>query len=48
VVVDVWESEEHFNKFGETLVPILTKVGVTQVPPLITPVYFEYSGEVHA
>ena len=48
VVVDVWESEELFNKFGETLMPILKKVGVTQVPPVITPVYYELSGEVHA
>ena len=48
VVVDVWESEELFNKFGETLTPILEKVGVTLVPPVITPVYYELSGEVHA
>ena len=48
VVVDVWESEELFNKFGETLTPILKKVGVTPVPPVITPVYYELSGEVHA
>ena len=48
VVVDVWESAEHFNKFGETLLPILNKIGVAQVPPVITPVYFELSGEVHA
>ncbi len=48
VVVDVWESEAHFSKFGETLVPILNKAGVTQVPPVITTVYYEYSGEVHA
>ena len=48
VVVDVWESPEYFSKFGETLMPILNKIGVTQVPPVITPVYFELSGEVHA
>ena len=48
VVVDVWESAEHFNKFGETLMPILGKVGVTPVPPVITPVHYELSGEVHA
>jgi hypothetical protein len=48
VVVDVWESEEHFNKFGETLTPILKKVGVTPVQPVLTPVHYELSGEVHA
>ena len=48
VVVDVWESLEQFNKFGETLMPIMNKVGITQVPPVITPVYYELSGEVHA
>jgi hypothetical protein len=48
VVVDVWESAEHFNKFGETLMPILKKVGVTPVPPVITPVHYELSGEEHA
>lgn len=48
VVVDVWESAEHFNKFGETLMPILKKIGVALVQPVITPVHFELSGEVHA
>jgi hypothetical protein len=48
VVVDVWESAEHFNQFGETLMPILNEIGVAQVPPVITPVHFELSGEVHA
>ena len=46
VVVDVWETAEAFNKFGETLMPILGKLGVAvnQVKPVITPVHFEYSG----
>ena len=48
VVVDVWESKEYFNKFGETLMPILNKLGVAQVQPMITPVYFELASEVHA
>ena len=48
VVVDVWESIEHFNKFGETLMPILKKIGVAQVPPVITPVHYELSGAVPA
>jgi hypothetical protein len=31
-VVDVWESEEAFRKFGETLVPLLKSVGVEGAP----------------
>ena len=44
VVIDVWESEEAFNKFGETLMPILGKLGVAKVQPVITPVHYEYAG----
>ena len=44
VVVDVWESAEAFMKFGETLMPILSKLGVPNVPPVITPVHYEQSG----
>ena len=43
-VVDVWESENAFNKFGETLVPILNKIGVSEVQPVITPVHYELAG----
>jgi hypothetical protein len=38
-VTDVWESEEAFNKFGETMVPILIKNGGTPVAPIILPVH---------
>ena len=31
-VVDVWESEEAANKFGETLAPILKEVGIDEQP----------------
>jgi hypothetical protein len=31
-VVDVWESEEAFGAFGETLVPILQEVGIDAEP----------------
>ena len=31
-VVDVWESEEAFNRFGETLIPILEEIGVEGRP----------------
>ena len=46
MVVDVWESVGAFNKFGETLMPILGKLGVAvdQIKPVISPVHYEYEG----
>jgi hypothetical protein len=44
IVVDVWESEAAFNKFGEILLPILNKLGFPNVKPVITPVHYEYNG----
>jgi hypothetical protein len=38
LVTDVWESEEQLNEFSKTLIPILTKNGVTPAPPVILPV----------
>jgi hypothetical protein len=31
-VVDVWESEEAFQRFGDHLMPILQELGVTDQP----------------
>jgi hypothetical protein len=31
-VVDVWESEEAFGRFGETLMPILQEIGAEGQP----------------
>lgn len=31
-VVDVWESEEAFRRFGEKLMPILEQIGVEDAP----------------
>jgi hypothetical protein len=31
-VVDVWESEEAFQRFGEKLIPILQEIGVDAQP----------------
>ena len=31
-VVDVWESEDAFRAFGETLIPILREIGVGGEP----------------
>ena len=39
-VVDVWESEEACNRFGETLAPILQEVGVDDPPELYPAVAF--------
>ena len=46
LVVDVWDSAEAFNKFGETLMPILKKAGIAadQIKPMVTPLYYEYEG----
>jgi heme-degrading monooxygenase HmoA len=45
MVVDVWESQEAFSKFGETLMPIMAKNGIKNPVPLILPVHFEYEGK---
>jgi hypothetical protein len=37
-VVDVWESEEACNKFGEVLAPLLQEVGIDG-PPEIYPAH---------
>ena|SRR5947207_3335314 len=44
VAIDVWESEEAFNNFGNVLMPIFVKFGVQPVQPVLTPVHYEYSG----
>ena len=31
-VIDVWESEEAFRRFGEKLIPILQEIGVEGAP----------------
>ena len=38
-VTDVWESEEAFTKFAETMVPTLMKHGVEPAEPKIMPVH---------
>jgi hypothetical protein len=39
LVVDVWESEEAFRQFGETLVPVLRELGLSDAQPQIYPVF---------
>jgi hypothetical protein len=36
-VVDVWESEEACNRFGEILGPHLQEVGITDQPEMYAP-----------
>ena len=38
-VVDVWDTLEQFQKFGETLMPILAEVGVDPGQPEIEPLH---------
>ncbi|MEO8457850.1 MAG: hypothetical protein ABI559_08565 [Chloroflexota bacterium] len=37
-IFDVWESEDAFAKFGETLMPILGGLGYTPPEPMIAPI----------
>jgi hypothetical protein len=38
-VFDVWESQESFEAFGATLVPIMTALGADPGVPMISPVH---------
>jgi hypothetical protein len=38
-VFDIWDSEESFQAFGATLVPILTELGVDPGQPQVSPVH---------
>jgi len=38
-VFDVWESMEQFEKFGETLLPIMSKLGANPGEPMIMTVH---------
>ena len=46
MVVDVWESEEHFNKFGEILMPLLEKNQVPETEPIVMPLHYSYSSNL--
>ena len=43
-VFDVWESQEAFDAFGATLMPILTELGVDPGPPAAMPVHNVIAG----
>lgn len=38
-VFDIWESQEAFEAFGATLIPILSGLGVDPGQPMVAPVH---------
>jgi hypothetical protein len=38
-VFDIWESQQAFDKFGETMIPIVQEVGVDLGQPIVEPVH---------
>jgi hypothetical protein len=40
-ITDIWESEEDFAKFGEIMIPIITKNGITPPQIQILPLHNE-------
>jgi hypothetical protein len=41
---DIWESQEEFEAFGATLIPILTKLGVELGEPMVAHVHHVIEG----
>jgi hypothetical protein len=39
MVYDIWDSQESFDKFGETLMPILGEMGVDPGHPAVMPIH---------
>jgi hypothetical protein len=39
-IVDVWESEDAFRRFGEALMPVLGEIGITDAPEVYEPSTF--------
>jgi hypothetical protein len=39
MVYDVWDSQESFDKFGETLMPIMAEMGIDAGQPDVMPVH---------
>ncbi|MGA9762067.1 MAG: hypothetical protein WBQ14_06575 [Gaiellaceae bacterium] len=38
-VLDVWESQEAFEAFGATLLPIMAELGADPGQPMVSPVH---------
>ena len=43
-VFDIWESQEDFDAFGATLIPILTEAGVGLKDPMVATVHNVIAG----
>jgi len=46
-VFDVWESQESFEAFGRTLMPLLQELGLSAGEPTAEPVHNVILGEHH-
>jgi hypothetical protein len=46
MVVDVWESEDAFKKFGQVLMPLIAKQDIPNIQPVIMPARFVYEGSM--
>src|SRR5687768_17334348 len=46
VVVDVWESEDAFKEFGNTLVPLIQKNNIEPVQPNVYPASYVYNPQM--
>lgn len=38
-VFDIWESQEAFDTFGQTLMPILQEIGLDRGQPMVEPIH---------
>ena len=38
-VFDIWDSQEDFDAFGQTLIPILTELGIELKAPMVASVH---------
>jgi len=38
-VFDVWDSQQSFERFGETLMPILKEIGIDVGDPHVMPIH---------
>ena len=43
-VFDVWDSQESFNRFGQTLMPILKQIGVDPGQPEVAQIHAVIGG----
>lgn len=39
MVYDVWDSQPSFEKFGQTLMPIVSEIGLDPGEPMVMPVH---------